>query len=122
VRIASLRPSATEIVCALGAESELVGVSHECDCPERVGGLSALTRARLRAVSGSGAIDREVRAVLQQALAVHEIELARLEATRPDVIVTQDLCDVCAVSFEDVCARGGDADAPAPAARPVKVE
>jgi iron complex transport system substrate-binding protein len=102
LRIASLLPSATEIVCALGAEAELVGISHECDFPESVSGLPALTRARLRAVSGSAAIDLEVRAVLQQALAVYEIELARLEAARPDVIVTQDLCDVCAVSFEDV--------------------
>ncbi len=104
MRIASLLPSATEIVCALGARAELVGISHECDFPESVSGLPALTRARLRAVSGSGAIDREVRAVLQQALAVYEIELARLEAAQPDVIVTQDLCDVCAVSFADVCA------------------
>jgi iron complex transport system substrate-binding protein len=103
-RIASLLPSATEIVCAVGAEAELVGISHECDFPESVRGLPALTRARLRAVRGSRAIDRDVRSILQQALAVYEIELTRLEAARPDVIVTQDLCDVCAVSFSDVCA------------------
>jgi iron complex transport system substrate-binding protein len=103
-RIASLLPSATEIVCAVGAEAELVRISHECDFPESVRGLPALTRARLRAVSGSRAIDRDVRSILQQALAVYEIELAQLEAARPDVIVTQDLCDVCAVSFNDVCA------------------
>src|SRR5215470_6338092 len=103
-RIASLLPSATEIVCAIGAEADLVGISHECDFPESVRGLPSLTRARLRAVSGSRAIDRDVRSILQQALAVYEIELARLEAARPDVIVTQDLCDVCAVSFSDVCA------------------
>ena len=103
-RVASLLPSATEIVCALGAEADLVGISHECDFPESVRHLPALTRPRLRPVTGSRAIDREVRAVLQDALAVYEIELARLEAVRPDVIVTQDLCDVCAVSFDDVCA------------------
>jgi iron complex transport system substrate-binding protein len=103
-RIASLLPSATEIVCALGAEADLVGVSHECDFPESVRGLPALTRARLRAVRGSRAIDQDVRSILQHALAVYEIELARLEEVRPDVIVTQDLCDVCAVSFSDVCA------------------
>jgi iron complex transport system substrate-binding protein len=101
-RIASLLPSATEIVCAVGARAELVGISHECDFPESVRGLPVLTRPRLHAASGSRAIDRDVRAVLQQALAVYEIEMARLEATRPDVIVTQDLCDVCAVSFDDV--------------------
>jgi iron complex transport system substrate-binding protein len=104
LRIASLLPSATEIVCAVGAEAELVGISHECDFPESVRGLPALTRARLHAVRGSGAIDRDVRSILQQALAVYEIELAQLEFARPDIIVTQDLCDVCAVSFSDVCA------------------
>src|SRR5262249_3452671 len=103
-RIASLLPSATEIVCAVGAEAELVGISHECDFPESVRGLPTLTRARLRAATGSRAIDRDVRSILQQGLAVYEIELARLEAARPDLIVTQDLCDVCAVSFSDVCA------------------
>ena len=103
-RIASLLPSATEIVCAVGAEAELVGVSHECDFPQSVRGLPALTRARLQTVKGSREIDRDVRSILQQALAVYEIELARLETARPDVIVTQDLCDVCAVSFSDVCA------------------
>src|SRR5262249_30873949 len=85
-------------------EAELVGISHECDFPESVRGLPALTHARLRAAKGSRAIDRDVRSILQQALAVYEIELARLEAARPDVIVTQDLCDVCAVSFNDVSA------------------
>lgn len=103
-RVASLLPSATEIVCAVGAEAELVGISHECDFPESIRHLPALTRARLRPVRSSREIDREVRSVLQDALAVYEIELARLEAARPDVIVTQDLCDVCAVSFNDVCA------------------
>jgi iron complex transport system substrate-binding protein len=103
-RVASLLPAATEIVCAVGAEADLVGISHECDFPDAVRGLPALTRARVHPVGTSRAIDREVRQVLQDALAVYEIELARLEAARPDVIVTQDLCDVCAVSFDDVCA------------------
>jgi iron complex transport system substrate-binding protein len=103
-RVASLLPSATEIVCAVGAEADLVGVSHECDFPESVRHLPALTRARLRPVRTSGDIDREVRRVLQDTLAVYEIELERLRAAAPDVIVTQDLCDVCAVSFDDVCA------------------
>src|SRR5215470_8021103 len=103
-RVASLLPAATEIVCAVGAEADLVGISHECDFPEGVRSLPALTRARLRPARTSRGIDRAVRSVLQDALAVYEIELARLEAVRPDVIVTQDLCDVCAVSFDDVCA------------------
>jgi iron complex transport system substrate-binding protein len=103
-RVASLLPAATEIVCAVGVEADLVGISHECDFPETVCRLPALTRARVRPAGTSRDIDREVRLVLQDALAVYEIELARLEAARPDVIVTQDLCDVCAVSFSDVCA------------------
>src|SRR5215470_8718624 len=103
-RVASLLPAATEIVCAVGAEADLVGISHECDFPEGVRSLPALTRARVHPVGTSREIDREVRLVLQDALAVYEIELARLETVRPDVIVTQDLCDVCAVSFDDVCA------------------
>jgi iron complex transport system substrate-binding protein len=85
-RVASLLPSATEIVCAVGAEAELVGISHECDFPESARGLPALTRARLRTDSGSRAIDRHVRSILQQALAVYEIELSRLEIARPDFI------------------------------------
>jgi iron complex transport system substrate-binding protein len=103
-RVASLLPAATEIICAVGAEADLVGISHECDFPEAVRSLPALTRARVHPVGTSRAIDREVRRVLQDALAVYEIELARLKTARPDIIVTQDLCDVCAVSFDDVCA------------------
>jgi iron complex transport system substrate-binding protein len=101
-RVASLLPSATEIVCAVGAEADLVGISHECDFPESVRRLPVLTRARLRAARTSREIDSEVRAVLHDALAVYEVELERVEASRPEVIVTQDLCDVCAVSFDDV--------------------
>ena len=103
LRVASLLPSATEIVCGLGARASLVGISHECDFPRDVEELPVLTRARLAPVRSSQEIDREVRHVLQNALAVYELELDRLEAARPDVIVTQDLCDVCAVSFQDVC-------------------
>lgn len=102
MRIASLLPSATEIVAAVGARDELVGVSHECDFPAGVGDLPVLTRPRVRFPRASGAIDRAVRQVLEDALAVYEIEIERLREARVDVIVTQDLCDVCAVSLDDV--------------------
>lgn len=102
-RIASLLPSATEIVCALGAAADLVGVSHECDFPpESTAGKPVLTATRVRTGAPSPAIDRNVREILRDALAVYAVEVEALERARPNVIVTQDLCDVCAVSLEDV--------------------
>ena len=102
MRIASLLPSATEIVCALGARAELVGRSHECDFPPGIEDVPVLTSARVGALPSSRAIDAAVRDVLKDALAIYEIDLERLRAARPDTIVTQDLCDVCAVSLDDV--------------------
>ncbi|WP_437673512.1 ABC transporter substrate-binding protein [Sorangium sp. So ce131] len=102
MRIASLLPSATEIVCALGARGDLVGISHECDFPEGLSGVPVLTRPRLRPARSSREIDAAVRDVLRDALAVYDIDLDALREARPDVIVTQDLCDVCAVSLDDV--------------------
>ncbi len=103
MRVASLLPSATEMVCALGLERDLVGVSHECDWPPQVVGRTVLTSAKIRPSWSSKAIDRDVRLVLRDALAVYDIDVDALERAAPDVIVTQDLCDVCAVSFDDVC-------------------
>ena len=103
MRVVSLLPAATEIVCALGARSDLVGVSHECDHPADVVGLPVLTAPRL-APASSRDIDRSVRGLVSQALAVYEVDTDLLGEVSPDVIVTQDLCDVCAVSYEDVCA------------------
>jgi iron complex transport system substrate-binding protein len=103
LRIVSLLPAATEIVCALGAEAELAGISHECDYPAGVAGRPVLTSSRIgHPGSKSNQIDYDVREVLKRALAVYTIDEAALAAARPDVIVTQDLCDVCAVSFDDV--------------------
>lgn len=103
MRIASLLPSATEIVRALGVQGELVGRSHECDYPPDVRELPALTRTRLGTSSSSVAIHDDVRSLVEQALALYEVDLDALALARPDVIVTQDLCDVCAVSLGDVC-------------------
>lgn len=97
-RVASLLPAATEILCALGAREALVGVSHECDFPVGVGERPVLTRTRLGPPAGSAGIDRDVRRTLEQALAVYEVDVAALARAAPDVIVTQDLCDVCAIS------------------------
>ncbi len=102
MRIVSLLPSATEIVCALGARAELVGRSHECDFPLGIEAVPVLTSARIGSLPSSGAIDAAVREVLRDALAIYEIDIEKLREVAPDVIVTQDLCDVCAVSLDDV--------------------
>ena len=101
-RIASLLPSATEIVCALGAQDDLVAVSHECDWPHDVVGLPVLTRPKMSPSPSSLGIDRSVRDVVREALSVYDIDTARFETLAADVVVTQDLCDVCAVSLTDV--------------------
>ncbi len=104
LRIASLLPSATEMVCALGAGDQLVGVSHECDFPRQAVGRPVLTSSKVRLSPRSAQIDRDIRTLLKDALAVYDIDEARLAQAKPDVIVTQDLCDVCAVSLDDVVA------------------
>ena len=118
-RIASLLPSATEIVCALGLEEALVGVSHECDFPESVAGRPVLTSTRLALperssarIDSSAGIDREIRRILEDGLSIYTVDLAALKAAAPDVIVTQDLCEVCAVSFEDVAAAARELASP----------
>lgn len=102
MRVVSLIASATEIVCALDGRAELVARSHECDFPPDVAGLPALTRPKLDTGRHSLAIDRDVKRLLEQGLAVYEVDAERLKSLRPDVIVTQDQCEVCAVSLADV--------------------
>lgn len=101
-RIVSLLPSSTEIVCALGLRDRLVGVSHECDYPSEVIGLPTLTEPKLDPRGTSAAIDARVREIVQEGLSVYRIRTEVLQALRPDVIVTQDQCEVCAVSSSDV--------------------
>ncbi|MCW5803474.1 MAG: cobalamin-binding protein [Deltaproteobacteria bacterium] len=101
MRIVSLLPSATEIVCALGAAADLVGISHECDHPPDIRDRTVLTRSRIHDGS-SAAIDAAVRDVIANALSIYAVDDAALARLAPDVIITQDLCAVCAVSLDDV--------------------
>lgn len=102
MRVVSLLPSATEIVCAVGAEDTLVGISHECDHPAAITDRPVLTRSRIDADGTSREIDERVRAAIPEALSIYAVDEAKLAALEPDVIVTQDLCEVCAVSLDDV--------------------
>lgn len=104
MRIVSLLPSATEIVCALGLGDQLVGVTHECDYPPAVRGLPKVTRTLIPTDAASRDIDEMVRAQLTTERALYKLDLAALERLQPELIVTQTLCDVCAVATSDVTA------------------
>lgn len=113
-RIASLVPSATEIVAALGLGDDIVLRSHECDWPAEIARVPACTRPRLDTAGPSGAIHAEVGRLLAAALGIYDLDLGLLREARPTHIVTQDRCDVCAVSLADVQAAVEDAlEAPA---------
>lgn len=107
MRIVSLLPSATEMICALRLEGQLVGVTHECDYPLFVRQLPKVTRTLISTEVSSIEIDRLVRQRLQTGRALYTLDLPVLEALRPDLIVTQALCDVCAVAEDEVRAAAG---------------
>ena len=102
MKIVSLLPSATELVCGLGLRDHLVGVSHECDYPPSVVGLPILTSSRIPQGLDSGEIDRLVTDQLKNDEALYDLVMDPLISLEPDLIVTQALCDVCAVSGNDV--------------------
>src|SRR5687768_16014768 len=102
MRIVSLLPSATEIICALGLEDQLVGVSHECDYPPFVRSLPNVTATLIPAHASSAEIDRLVREELRTKQALYSLDLPALSELRPELIVTQALCNVCAVAEKEV--------------------
>ncbi|MDP7640818.1 MAG: cobalamin-binding protein [Alphaproteobacteria bacterium] len=108
IRIVSLLPSATEIIAALGLAERLVGRSHECDWPPEVKELPVCTRPRPELQGTSAQIDRQVSGFAARALSIYELDMDVLRSLRPSHIVTQDQCEVCAVSLTDVEAALGD--------------
>lgn len=101
-RVVSLIPSATEIVCLLGLEAQLVGRSHECDYPPSVQRLPICAAPAVDVSGSSAEIDRQVKSALRDALAIYRVHDDVLRQVQPSVIVTQAQCDVCAVSLKDV--------------------
>src|SRR3954471_25049867 len=102
MRIASLVPSATEMLYALGLGDSVVGVTHECDYPPGAAGKPHLTRSVIPEGLSAAEIDREVRERTERGAAIYELDAETLRELEPDLIVTQQVCEVCAVSFDDV--------------------
>jgi len=102
MRVVTLIASATEIVCALGCRDRLVGRSHECDFPPDVRDLPALTEPKFPTDGTSYEIDQRVKAIVQEGTSVYRVFADALGELEPDVIVTQDQCEVCAASLADV--------------------
>lgn len=102
MRIVSLLPAATEILCALGLEDEIVGTTHECDYPPSMQLLPRVTRTLIPHDASSSEIDALVRVRLKTQAALYSLDMEVLERLRPDLLVTQALCDVCAVAEAEV--------------------
>jgi iron complex transport system substrate-binding protein len=107
MRIVSLVPHATELLFALGLGDEVVAVTHECDFPAAALSLPHVTRDKLPSGLNAAEIDAAVRESTQRGEAIYELDATQLQALVPDLIVTQELCPVCAVSYDDVCRLAG---------------
>lgn len=104
LRIVSLLPSATEILFALGLGDQVVGISHECDYPPAVRGKTIVVKSRIPKDISSREIDRVVREFTERGQSIYALDAEALRRLAPDLIVTQDLCSVCAASPEDLAA------------------
>src|ERR1700691_3769904 len=104
MKICSLLPSGTEILFALGLGDQVAGVSHECDFPSAARSKPILIKSRISHTESAAAIDRQVRKFLERGESLYSVDLELLQAIEPDVIVTQDLCHVCAATPDDLAA------------------
>ena len=102
MRIVSLLPSATEILFALGFDQEIVGVSHECDFPPQAGNKRVVIQSRIPKDAAPLEIDRLVREYVSRGESLYAVDAQALEELAPDLIITQDLCHVCAASPDDL--------------------
>ena len=103
IKIASLLPSSTEIICALGLEKNLIGITHECDFPTSIMDRPHLTASRIsHETMSSKEIDHAVRTQLDGHGSIYDLDENLLQELNPDLILTQELCDVCAVSYKTV--------------------
>jgi len=102
VRVVSLLPSATEILAAIGGGGLLVGRSHECDCPEDVVRDTPILTAAATTFESSAQVDADVRSRLAAGESLYRLDAALLAKLQPDVILTQDLCEVCSINLETV--------------------
>jgi iron complex transport system substrate-binding protein len=110
MRIVSLVPSATEMLFALGLGSDLIAVTHECDYPPAARELPKITRDVLPAGLSAAAIDAAVKQRTLAGESIYELDAQALHDLRPDLVVTQALCSVCAVSYDDVRAIAQEID------------
>jgi iron complex transport system substrate-binding protein len=102
MKICSLLPSATEILFALGLGDQVAGVSHECDFPPEAQSKPVLIKSRITHTESAAAIDRQVREFLVRGESLYSVDFEMLRAIEPDLIVTQDLCHVCAATPDDL--------------------
>ena len=102
MRIVSLLPSATEILYALGVGEQVVGITHECDFPPEAAGKPALIKPRVDPTAAPAEIDRQVSELVARGESIYAVDAELLASLKPDLIVTQDLCHVCAASPDDL--------------------